>query len=58
MKLKMALDEKQLDVRLRDRLVAEGKLTKEALDKALNALPDDAKNAVEMGNEESNKNVQ
>jgi exopolyphosphatase/pppGpp-phosphohydrolase len=58
MKLKMALDEKQLDVRLRDRLVAEGKLTKEALDKALNALPDDAKNAVEMGNEENNKNVQ
>lgn len=59
MKLKMALDEKQLDVRLRDRLVAEGKLTKEALDKALNALPDDAKNAVEMGSEENhNNNVQ
>jgi hypothetical protein len=58
MKLKMALDEKQLDVRLRDRLVAEGKLTKEALDKALNSLPDDAKNAVEMGGEENNHNVQ
>ncbi|MFZ4714164.1 MAG: hypothetical protein ACOYL6_10645 [Bacteriovoracaceae bacterium] len=58
MKLKMALDEKQLDLRLRDRLVAEGKLTKETLDKAIAALPDDAKNAVEMGSDDHSKNVQ
>ena len=44
MKLKMALEEKELDVRLRDRLVAEGKLTKQELDKRLNELPDEEGN--------------
>ncbi len=58
MKLKLALDEKMMDVRLRDRLVAEGKLTKEALDKALNALSDDAKNATELDAQDQNQNVQ
>ncbi len=58
MKLKLALDEKMMDLRLRDRLVAEGKLTKETLDKALNALTDDAKNATELDPQEQNQNVQ
>lgn len=48
MKLRKALDEKLLDVRLRDRLLAEGKITKEQLEKMLTQLPDDAKSAISM----------
>lgn len=52
MKLRQALEEKQLDVRLRDRLVAEGKLTKETLQKMVKQLPDDAANAVSLDQSE------
>jgi exopolyphosphatase/pppGpp-phosphohydrolase len=48
MKLRQALDEKLLDVRLRDRLLAEGKITKEDIQKALKSLPDDADRAVAL----------
>ncbi len=48
MKLRKALDEKLLDVRLRDRLLAEGKITKEQLEKMLAQLQDDAKSAISM----------
>jgi hypothetical protein len=48
MKLRKALDEKMMDLRVRDRLVAEGKLTKEQLDKALKELPDDSARAVSL----------
>jgi hypothetical protein len=41
MKLRIALEEKEMDVRLRDRLVAEGKLSKQEVDKYLNSLGDD-----------------
>lgn len=41
MKLRVALEEKLLDVRVRDRLVAEGKLSKEDLKKYLDGLSDD-----------------
>lgn len=58
MKLKMALDEKQLDLRLRDRLVAEGKVTKADLDKYLASLTDDSANAENVNDESANKNVQ
>lgn len=41
MKLRIALDEKLMDVRLRDRLLAEGKITKKEVDDFLASLPDD-----------------
>jgi len=41
MKLRIALEEKEMDVRLRDRLVAEGKLSKQEVDKYLTSLADD-----------------
>lgn len=58
MKLKMALDEKLLDLRLRDRLIAEGKITKAELDKYLAALTDDVANSENVNDESANKNVQ
>jgi len=48
MKLRQALEEKLLDVRLRDRLLAEGKITKEDVQKVLKGLPDDADKAVAL----------
>lgn len=57
MKLKMALDEKLLDLRLRDRLIAEGKLTKAELDKYLASLNDDSANS-ENVDDSAHKNVQ
>ncbi len=53
MKLRLALEEKLMDVRLRDRLLAEGKITKEELKKYLDSLSDDAKNSVSLDQEES-----
>ena len=44
MRLARALEEKQLDTRLRDKLLAEGKLTKETLDGYINGLSDDTSN--------------
>jgi hypothetical protein len=41
MNLKEALDDKKFDVRLRDRLVAEGKITPQELDTFKKALNDD-----------------
>jgi len=55
MRLKMANEEKLVDVRLRDRLLAQGKITKEQLKKHLDALPDDSKNAVPLDQEEAKK---
>lgn len=46
MRLAKALKEKMLDVRLRDKLIHEGKFTREEIQKQLEALPDDAKNSV------------
>jgi polyhydroxyalkanoate synthesis regulator phasin len=45
MRLSRALQEKLLDVRLRDKLVGEGKLSKEDVQKFLDSLPDETKNA-------------
>jgi polyhydroxyalkanoate synthesis regulator phasin len=47
MKLKQSLVEKILDVRLRDRLVAEGKISKQDIDKYLAELPEEASTAYE-----------
>lgn len=45
MRLSRALQEKLMDVRLRDKLVAEGKITKEEVKKFLDGMPDETKNA-------------
>lgn len=57
MKLRLALEEKLLDVRVRDRLLAEGKVTKEELKKYLDSIPDEGKNAVPL-DQEDNRNIQ
>ncbi len=41
MLLKQALEDKLMDYRVRDRLLEEGKVTKEELEKFLKSLPDD-----------------
>ena len=41
MKLRMALDDKLLDLRLRDRLVVEGKITAAQVEEYLSTVPDD-----------------
>jgi polyhydroxyalkanoate synthesis regulator phasin len=58
MKLRLALEEKLLDVRVRDRLLAEGKITKEEVKKFLDGLADEGKNAVPLDQEEAAKNLQ
>ena len=45
MKLKQSLEEKLMDVRLRDRLVGEGKINKKDVDTYLNSLPEETKNS-------------
>lgn len=55
MRLSRALTEKLMDVRLRDKLLAEGKLTKEEVKKYLDTMNDESKNATfteESGEEE------
>ncbi len=47
MLLNQALAEKLMDQRLRDRLIEEGKITKEEVDKFLASLPDDSENLEE-----------
>lgn len=44
MKLRMALEDKLMDIRLRDRLVAEGKVTAAEVETYLNSLADDEGN--------------
>jgi polyhydroxyalkanoate synthesis regulator phasin len=53
MKLRLALEEKLMDARLRDRLLAEGKITKEEVKKYLDSLTDESKNAVSLDHEET-----
>lgn len=57
MKLRLALEEKLMDVRVRDRLLAEGKITKEEVKKYLDSMSDESKNAVPLDQEEA-KNLQ
>jgi polyhydroxyalkanoate synthesis regulator phasin len=57
MKLRLALEEKLMDVRVRDRLLAEGKITKEDVKKYLDSMADETKNAVPLDHEEA-KNIQ
>ena len=44
MELKQALDDKIMDYRLRDRLLGEGKITKDQVDTYLKQLPDESVN--------------
>lgn len=44
MELKQALDAKIMDYRLRDRLLGEGKITKDQVDGYLKQLPDETDN--------------
>jgi polyhydroxyalkanoate synthesis regulator phasin len=53
MKLRIALEEKLQDVRLRDRLLAEGKITKEDIKKFQDKLNDESANAVAMEDSEN-----
>ncbi|MBA2403787.1 MAG: hypothetical protein H0V66_03370 [Bdellovibrionales bacterium] len=57
MKLRLALEEKLMDARLRDRLLAEGKISKEEVKKYLDSLVDDSKSSVPLDSEEV-KNLQ
>ena len=52
MRLSKALEDKKLDVRLRDKLVHEGKLTKQDCESYLSSLPDDNSNATFIGKTE------
>lgn len=52
MRLSRALQEKLMDVRLRDKLIGEGKISKEDVKKYLDSLPDDTKNATFTESEE------
>jgi polyhydroxyalkanoate synthesis regulator phasin len=52
MRLSRALQEKLMDVRLRDKLIGEGKVSKEEVQKYLDGLADDAKNATYTDTEE------
>lgn len=45
MRLSRALNEKLMDVRLRDKLLAEGKLSKEEVKKFLDGIADEQKNS-------------
>ncbi len=58
MKLRLALEEKLMDVRVRDRLLAEGKITKEEVKKYLDSMADEAKNAVPLDQDEASRNIQ
>tara|TARA_Y100001936_G_C16084513_1_gene680572 strand:- start:2939 stop:3112 length:174 start_codon:yes stop_codon:yes gene_type:complete len=47
MKLRLALEDKLMDSRLRDRLVAEGKISKKDVDQYLNSLPEEDSSSYE-----------
>ena len=46
MRIAQALKEKLMDVRLRDKLIAEGKVTKEEVEKYMSDLPDETNRLV------------
>ena len=47
MKLRLALEDKLMDSRLRDRLLAEGKISKKDIEDYLNNLPEEDDSAYE-----------
>ena len=57
MRLSKALEDKMLDKRLRDKLVAEGKLTAADVEKFLSNLPDDGANLTTTEEAEASESV-
>ena len=53
MKLKLALEEKQMDVRIRDRLAAEGKISPKDIKSYLEGLADEGSDSFERISDES-----
>lgn len=55
MKLRIAMDDKKMDVRLRDRFMTEGRISKSEVETYLSSLDDDSANMerVEDSSEES-----
>ena len=53
MRLCDALKKKEMDVRLRDRHVAEGKLNAKDVEKYLKSLPDDSKHLLEINSNQT-----
>ncbi len=58
MKLRMALDDKMLDLRLRDRLVSEGKVTKAQVDEFLTGLSDEEGNYIHVDEKKESKSTE
>tara|TARA_Y100000590_G_C15748041_1_gene1023011 strand:- start:12010 stop:12180 length:171 start_codon:yes stop_codon:yes gene_type:complete len=56
MRLARALKEKTHDVRLRDKLISEGKIKKEEVDKLLKELPDESANVRYTGEAPTQQN--
>lgn len=57
MRLNIALEEKLMDVRLRDKLISDGKITKAQVEEFLNSLPDDQTRASVTGGEDRETNL-
>tara|TARA_B100001971_G_scaffold215192_1_gene259811 strand:- start:64472 stop:64657 length:186 start_codon:yes stop_codon:yes gene_type:complete len=57
MKLKLALDEKMMDIRLRDRLLADGKITKAEVDSYINGLQEEVNNFERLGGEDKSQSA-
>ena len=57
MKLKMALEEKEVDLRLRDRKIQQGLLTKDQVNKYLKDIPEE-KNYFHIGEKEDKSKQQ
>ena len=55
MRLSQALKDKLMDVRMRDKLVADGKLTKEKVREAVKVMPDESAGAMYVQIEDSKK---
>lgn len=58
MRLCDALDDKKFDLRIRDRLLAEGKINSSDLDKYLADLGDDSQNFIESNPMQSNTSTE
>lgn len=52
MNLKTALEDKLMDVRLRDRFLSDNKISEQDINKYLGTLEDDVENCVEIDSEE------
>ena len=56
MRLSQALKDKIMDLRLRDKLIYDGKITKEQVKQYLDSLSDDTSSFVEVGGAEKRTN--